>query len=236
MNTQDYQKNVLMELMNIEEFIIKTNKNESNEVEQPSINKKISHITSVNPYSANNINDLTSIIKEFLRTKSLKIPDKELILVEGNIKSKILFLYSYCNYEDSKIIDGEEGVLFDKMLKGINLSREDISLVSFIPRQLETFKDHEEFNLFNQLMNYKLIELLDPKYLIILGNFTIKMLLASDLSSMSLRGKWFDFNTPNDIIPKKTRVLYEPRMLISNPDLKKDAWQDLKDIRAQIGG
>ena len=85
-------------------------------------------------------------------------------------------------------------------------------------------------------MNYKLIELLDPKYLIILGNFTIKMLLASDLSSMSLRGKWFDFNTPNDIIPKKTRVLYEPRMLISNPDLKKDAWQDLKDIRAQIGG
>ena len=122
------------------------------------------------------------------------------------------------------------------MINGINMSRSDISLVSFIPRQLEAFKDNEDFNLFNQLMNYKLIELLNPKYLIILGNFTIKMLLASDLSSMSLRGKWFDFNTPSDTVPKKTRVLYEPKMLINNPDLKKDAWQDLKDIRAQIGG
>ncbi len=53
---------------------------------------------------------------------------------------------------------------------------------------------------------------------------------------MSLRGKWFDFNTPNDIMPKKTRILYEPKMLINNPELKKDAWQDLKDIKAQIGG
>ena len=65
------------------------------------------------------------------------------------------------------------------MINGINMSRSDISLVSFIPRQLEAFKDNEDFNLFNQLMNYKLIELLNPKYLIILGNFTIKMLLAS---------------------------------------------------------
>lgn len=221
-----------MELMNIEEFITTSDKDEFIE-SKPLLNK---NKTSINPYDAHNINDLVLIIKEFLVSKSLKVPTGELTLVEGNINSKILFLYSYCNIGDDKIIDGDEGILFDKMINGINMSRSDISLVSFIPRQLETFKDNEDFNLFNQLMNYKLIELLNPKYLIILGNFTIKMLLASDLSSMSLRGKWFDFNTPSDTVPKKTRVLYEPKMLINNPDLKKDAWQDLKDIRAQIGG
>ena len=221
-----------MELMNIEEFITTSDKDEFIE-SKPILNK---NKTSINPYDAHNINDLVLIIKEFLVSKSLKVPTGELTLVEGNINSKILFLYSYCNIGDDKIIDGDEGILFDKMINGINMSRSDISLVSFIPRQLETFKDNEDFNLFNQLMNYKLIELLNPKYLIILGNFTIKMLLASDLSSMSLRGKWFEFNTPSDTVPKKTRVLYEPKMLINNPDLKKDAWQDLKDIRAQIGG
>jgi uracil-DNA glycosylase family 4 len=221
-----------MELMNIEEFITTSDKDEFIE-SKPLLNK---NKTSINPYDAHNINDLVLIIKEFLVSKSLRVPTGELTLVEGNINSKILFLYSYCNIGDDKIIDGDEGILFDKMINGINMSRSDISLVSFIPRQLETFKDNEDFNLFNQLMNYKLIELLNPKYLIILGNFTIKMLLASDLSSMSLRGKWFDFNTPSDTVPKKTRVLYEPKMLINNPDLKKDAWQDLKDIRAQIGG
>lgn len=221
-----------MELMNIKEFITTSDKDEIIK-SKPLLNK---NKTSINPYDAHNINDLVLIIKEFLVSKSLKVPTGELTLVEGNINSKILFLYSYCNTGDDKIIDGDEGILFDKMINGINMSRSDISLVSFIPRQLETFKDNEDFNLFNQLMNYKLIELLNPKYLIILGNFTIKMLLASDLSSMSLRGKWFDFNTPSDTVPKKTRVLYEPKMLINNPDLKKDAWQDLKDIRAQIGG
>jgi DNA polymerase len=232
MNNQDYQKNILMELMNIEEFITTSDKDEIIK-SKPLLNK---NKTSINPYDAHNINDLVLIIKEFLVSKSLRVPTGELTLVEGNINSKILFLYSYCNIGDDKIIDGDEGILFDKMINGINMSRSDISLVSFIPRQLETFKDNEDFNLFNQLMNYKLIELLNPKYLIILGNFTIKMLLASDLSSMSLRGKWFEFNTPSDTVPKKTRVLYEPKMLINNPDLKKDAWQDLKDIRAQIGG
>ena len=221
-----------MELMNIEEFITTSDKDEFIE-SKPLLNK---NKTSINPYDAHNINDLVLIIKEFLVRKSLRVPTGELTLVEGNINSKILFLYSYCNIGDDKIIDGDEGILFDKMINGINMSRSDISLVSFIQRQLEAFKDNEDFNLFNQLMNYKLIELLNPKYLIILGNFTIKMLLASDLSSMSLRGKWFDFNTPSDTVPKKTRVLYEPKMLINNPDLKKDAWQDLKDIRAQIGG
>jgi DNA polymerase len=235
MTYQDYQKNTLMELMNIEEFKIQINTNKSTATNHEPKKIKANKI-SLNPYDSKNINDLTSIVHNFLGKKFLKLSNNEINLVEGNKDSNILFLYGYCKKLDTRIIDGEEGVLFDKMLNAINISRNDVSLISYIPRQLEDLKDNEEFNLFNQLMNYKLIELLNPKYLVLLGNFPIKMLLGSDLSSMSLRGKWFDFNTPNDTIPKKTRVLYEPKILINNPDLKKDAWQDLKDIRVQIGG
>ncbi|MDC1315844.1 hypothetical protein N8251_00495 [Alphaproteobacteria bacterium] len=235
MSNKDYQKNTLMELMNIEEYKIQLNEKKTKVANSSSDNKKYKEIN-LNPYEAKSIDDLISIIHEFLTNKSLKLTNNNITLVEGNRDSKILFLYGFCNKSDSKIIDGEEGILFDKMLSAVNMLRSDISLISYIPRELEYLKDNKEFNIFNQLMNYRLIELLNPKYLILLGNYSIKMLLASDLSSMSLRGKWFDFNTPNDTVPKKTRVLYEPKILMNNPDLKKDAWQDLKDIKAQIGG
>ena len=118
----------------------------------------------------------------------------------------------------------------------IKLDRKKIALASYIPRGLEELENDEEFLNKIQILNYKLIEIINPKYLIIMSNYCIKMLLASDLSSMSLRGKWFDFNTPNDVTPKKCRVIYEPEILINNPDLKKDAWEDLKEIRKQLGG
>jgi len=122
------------------------------------------------------------------------------------------------------------------MLTSINLDRNKISLASYVPRGLENLCEDEIFLNEIQLINYNLIELVNPKYLIIMSNYCIKMLLAADLSTMSLRGKWFDFNTPNDTSPKKCRVLYEPEILINNNELKKDAWEDLKEIQKQLGG
>ena len=156
--------------------------------------------------------------------------------IEGDNHSKIMFFYGKCNAGDKKILDGEPGKLFDKMLNSINLSRENIALASYIPRGYESYYDNEKFLNEIQLFNYRIIELINPRYLIIMSNYCIKMLLATDLSSMSLRGKWFDFNTPNDTNPKKTRVLYEPTLLMNNPDLKKDAWEDLKEIKIKLGG
>ena len=156
--------------------------------------------------------------------------------IEGDNHSKIMFFYGKCNAGDKKILDGEPGKLFDKMLNSINLSRENIALASYIPRGYESYYDNEKFLNEIQLFNYRIIELINPRYLIIMSNYCIKMLLATDLSSMSLRGKWFDFNTPNDTNPKKTRVLYEPTLLMNNPDLKKDAWEDLKEIKSKLGG
>ena len=156
--------------------------------------------------------------------------------IEGDNHSKIMFFYGKCNAGDKKILDGEPGKLFDKMLNSINLSRENIALASYIPRGYEIYYDNEKFLNEIQLFNYRIIELINPRYLIIMSNYCIKMLLATDLSSMSLRGKWFDFNTPNDTNPKKTRVLYEPTLLMNNPDLKKDAWEDLKEIKSKLGG
>jgi DNA polymerase len=186
----------------------------------------------ISPNDAQTIEDL----QRFLNNTFNKNKKHNFNLIEGNQKSKILFMYGKCTANDNRILDGEPGQLFDKMLEGIKINRDKIALCSYIPRGLEEIKENDSFIQTMQIINYRIIELLNPKFLIILSNFCIKMLLATDLSSMSLRGKWFDFNTPNDITPKKCRVLYEPLMLINNPELKKEAWEDLKEISRQLGG
>ena len=223
MNNKQYQKNILLELLNLDEFKSSDFRN-AEDVPIPQKEK-------VKKLSINDISSLDILANQLREKFSLKN-----LIVEGATSSNILFFYGKCAIQDTKILDGPMGDLFDKMLSSIDLNREKISLSSYIPRCLEHLSDNEDFLNQIQLFNYKLIELVNPKYLIIMSNFCIKMLLATDLSSMSLRGKWFDFNTPNDVTPKKCRVLYEPEILINNPDLKKDAWEDLKEIKRQLGG
>jgi DNA polymerase len=223
MNNKQYQKNILLELMNLDEFKLSNPINAQTELIKPK--DKIKKI------GINDISNLDSLENQLKEKFSLKSS-----IVEGSSSSRILFFYGKCANQDKKILDGPMGELFDKMLSSIELSRDKVSLASYIPRGLENLVDDEDFLNQIQLFNYKLIELIRPKYLIIMSNFCIKMLLATDLSSMSLRGKWFDFNTPNDVTPKKCRVLYEPEILINNPELKKDAWEDLKEIKRQLGG
>jgi uracil-DNA glycosylase family 4 len=228
MEHKQYQKKILLELMKLEEF---------NEYFDPlqkasmPLQNEVNVVKNINSSRPNTFNKIEDIESNLFSNYNIKTS-----FIEGDHLSKIMFFYGKCNVDDKKILDGEPGKLFDKMLGSINLSRENIALASYIPRGYENYYDNEKFINEIQLFNYRIIELINPRYLIIMSNYCIKMLLATDLSSMSLRGKWFDFNTPNDTNPKKTRVLYEPTLLMNNPDLKKDAWEDLKEIKSKLGG
>jgi DNA polymerase len=228
MDNKQYQKKVLLELMNLEEFNTSISPNGEHPITFKIKSSFKKDNSPLRPDKYSKVKDIESDLFEKYKIKSS--------LIEGDHQSKIMFFYGKCNSNDKKILDGEPGSLFDKMLNSINLTRNDIALASYIPKGYENFYDNEKFLNEIQLINYRIIELVNPRYLIIMSNYCIKMLLATDLSSMSLRGKWFDFNTPNDTNPKKTRVLYEPTLLINNPDLKKDAWEDLKDIKSKLGG
>jgi DNA polymerase len=223
MDIKHYQKNILLELMNLEEFKLNDSNTEKQIITPPKeISKK------VNLYSSTSIGELEKYLNQGYNLNSN--------LIEGNVDSKILFFFGKCHKKDQKILDNKSGELFDRMLSSIKLDRSNVCLASYIPRGLENLYDDEEFLTQIQMVNYRLIEIVNPKFLIIMSNYCIKMLLATDLSSMSLRGKWFDFNTANDTTPKKCRVLYEPEILLNNPELKKDAWEDLKEIQKQLGG
>ena len=228
MDHKQYQKKILLELMKLEDF---NEYLESREKTSMPLVKEENVKKNIFPSRPDTFSKVEEIESNLFKNYNIRTS-----FIEGDNHSKIMFFYGKCNAGDKKILDGDPGKLFDKMLNSINLSRENIALASYIPRGYESYYDNEKFLNEIQLFNYRIIELINPRYLIIMSNYCIKMLLATDLSSMSLRGKWFDFNTPNDTNPKKTRVLYEPTLLMNNPDLKKDAWDDLKEIKSKLGG
>ena len=137
MDHKQYQKKILLELMKLEEFneyFDPIQKVTSTSQDKATIKKNIS------PSKPDTYNKVEDIESNLSANYSIKTS-----FIEGDRHSKIMFFYGKCNKDDKKILDGEPGKLFDKMLGSINLSRDNIALASYIPRGFENYYDNENF-------------------------------------------------------------------------------------------
>ncbi len=106
MNNKQYQKNILLELLNLDEFKSSDFRN-AEDVPIPQKEK-------VKKLSINDISSLDILANQLREKFSLKN-----LIVEGATSSNILFFYGKCAIQDTKILDGPMGDLFDKMLSSI---------------------------------------------------------------------------------------------------------------------
>lgn len=70
-----------------------------------------------------------------------------------------------------------------------------------------------------------------PSYILALGATAAKALLKTSRGISSIRGQWFDFKFDGSQSPIPLLPTYHPAALLRNPDLKKDAWEDIKKFR-----
>ena len=72
--------------------------------------------------------------------------------------------------------------------------------------------------------------LLRPPLVLVLGNHAAKALLSTERGITSLRGR---FTTT----PEGWRVMptFHPAYLLRNPDAKREVWEDLKKVAADLG-
>ena len=73
----------------------------------------------------------------------------------------------------------------------------------------------------------RLIELIEPEILIILGGAVAKSMLAQTAGVGRLRGKWYTYSTPRLSRQVQATVLFHPSYLLNSPAHKREAWQDL---------
>ncbi len=174
----------------------------------------------------------------FSHNSTLKKTAKNLVLFDGNIKSKLMIIGEAPGHdEDIKGLPfvGRAGELLNKMLTAIQLNRNDVYITNVVPwrpPQNRTPTDQEilEFLPFLQ----RQIEIINPKFIYLLGGTAAKAILSTPLSVGKLRGDWHEYKSINMEKSVKVLVSYHPAFLLRSPNFKKEAWSDLQKLKKEL--
>ena len=187
----------------------------------------IMNIELENKTNKNSQNEYFSKIDSCFKYSLDNIPN--FIFGMGNLSSKIVFLVE----SPGKINDlqnlsfiGESGKLLDRILKAINLTRDDVYILNVLkckkPENMDPSK--KEIDLCEQYLKAQL-RIVKPKLIIALGRISALTLLKTDSNLSDLRKRVHKYDDIDFF------VTYHPSALIKNPNFKKKAWEDFKLIR-----
>ena len=171
-----------------------------------------------------------------LREKALKCSRCQLregcngvVMGEGNIKNKIMLIGEGPGANEDRLgrpFVGRAGKLMDKILKAVNLEREELYITNVIKcRPPGNRVPHQnEFEACVSILRAE-IELIQPKVIVTLGSTATKYLINPEESITKVRGKWFQ---RGDIFFLPT---FHPAYLLRNENMKKYSWYDFKLIK-----
>lgn len=125
---------------------------------------------------------------------------------------------------------GAAGQLLDKMLAAIKLSRETNCFIANIvkcrpPNNRDPLP--EEAAACRSFLDAQ-ISALKPKMILLVGRIALQNLLDTKIGITRIHGQFFEYNG----IP--VMPTYHPSALLRTPELKRDAWNDLKAFRARL--
>ena len=155
--------------------------------------------------------------------------NNKFILANKNLNSKIIFIGEGLNKTDDiqgLPFIGESGKLFDRMLKAIHLTRDNIYILNILEKK--TFKNmnflSDEIKNCNKYLVNEL-KIIKPRLIVALGELAAMTLLQTKENFNNLRKKDYKYGNIDFL------VTYHPAELLINSKLKKNAWQDFKKIR-----
>jgi uracil-DNA glycosylase family 4 len=155
-----------------------------------------------------------------------------LVFTEGQASSGLLVLADQPGREDDeegRPFAGPEGVLLDRMLAAIGLSRETTLLTHLVFwRPPGGRQPNEAEVLMCQPFVERLITLTAPRVILCLGEAPAQRLSGLSTGIFKLRGQWLEWNK----LPMLAS--FHPRMLMNTPGFKADAWKDLQTLKAKL--
>lgn len=125
---------------------------------------------------------------------------------------------------------GRAGQLLNKIIEACTLRREDVYILNTIkcrppgnrnplPSEVTNCREYLD----------RQLDVIQPEFICCLGSVAAQALLATDSSIGKLRKRFFDY--------RGCRVLctYHPAYLLRNPAAKKDVWEDMQLLMAEMG-
>ncbi len=168
----------------------------------------------------------------------LKKTATNLVFFEGNPLAKIMLIGEAPGAQEDRQgtpFAGLNGVLLDKMLSSIDIKQNEILISNTVFWRPPGNRSPTAQEIAICLPFIKrLIELVHPKILILLGGSAAKSLLEESQGVGRLRGRWFSYKTAALKGPIDTTVMFNPDSLLKTPNQKRLAWYDLLTIKKKL--
>src|SRR5438552_5963470 len=124
---------------------------------------------------------------------------------------------------------GRAGQLLTKIIESINIKREDVYICNVLKCRPPENRNPEpdEVASCNPFLK-KQLAAIRPKVVCCLGTFAAQTVLQTAAPISKLRGKFFDMDGMRVI------ATFHPAYLLRSPDKKREVWEDMKQIRAEL--
>jgi uracil-DNA glycosylase family 4 len=158
---------------------------------------------------------------------------KHVVYGVGNPKADLMFIGEAPGRDEDEQGEpfvGRAGQLLTDIIKAMKLTRDDVYIANVIkcrppenrnpePDELEACRPYIR----------RQVELIEPKVIVTLGRFALQSLTEKAYGISSVRGQWLEYNGI------KVMPTYHPAYLLRTPAAKKDVWNDMKKVMAELG-
>jgi len=125
---------------------------------------------------------------------------------------------------------GRAGQLLTKIIEAMGFKRDEVYIANVIKCRPPGNRTPTPFEVeCCEPFLQRQLELLQPKVICALGGVAAQMLLHTDQKISMLRGQFHDYHGI------KVMPTYHPAFLLRNPNAKREVWEDMKKVMAELG-
>ena len=187
-------------------------------------------------YTAETLEDIRAEMGDCQRCK-LGRTRTNLVFGEGNAKAELMFVGEAPGADEDatgRPFVGRAGQLLTKMIEAIGLKREDVYIANVLKSRPPGNRNPEKDEIEACIpFLYRQIAVIRPRLIVTLGNPATQELLETKTGISKMRGEFQDYPRLAGI---KVLPTFHPAYLLRSPDKKREAWEDLKKVRAFLNG
>jgi len=187
--------------------------------------------------AANSLDELRAALEAF-EGCALKHTATNLVFGDGNPEARIMLVGEAPGADEDRLglpFVGVSGRLLDAMLGAIGLDRRSVYITNILFWRPPGNRNPTAGEVAACLpFIERLIELVDPAVLVMVGGTAAKTLLGQSDGIMKLRGRWFNYESARMTRPIPATGIFHPAYLLRSPAQKRIAWTDLLAIKRKL--
>jgi DNA polymerase len=155
-----------------------------------------------------------------------------IVFGSGNSNAELVFVGEAPGYDEDQQglpFVGRAGQLLTKIIESIDLKREDVYICNVLKCRPPENRNPEpdEVAACNPFLR-KQLAAIRPKIVCCLGTFAAQTVLQTAAPISRLRGRF------HDVDGMRVIATFHPAYLLRSPEKKRDVWEDMKQIRAEL--